>query len=79
MADRDPPTTPIGIVPGNFAVNPIDGNQVIISSNAGRIFSTINQGKSWLVIGNPTDLDGSYAPALAYGAPDPNAPAGSAT
>ncbi|WP_422931842.1 Ig-like domain-containing protein [Singulisphaera sp. PoT] len=65
-----------GVVQGNFAVNPLDGNQVIISSNAGRIFSTTNQGRSWLVIGDPNALDGTYAPALTYGAPDPNAPAG---
>ncbi len=70
------PTYPTGVVPGNFAVNPIDGDEVIISSNAGRIFSTINQGKSWLVIGDPSALDGSYAPALAFGAPDPSSPAG---
>jgi large repetitive protein len=70
------PNYPTGVVPGNFAVNPIDGDEVIISSNAGRIFSTINQGKLWLVIGNPGDLDNTYAPALAFGAPDPNGPGG---
>ena len=70
------PQYPNGVVPGNFAVNPVDGNEVIISSDAGRIFSTINQGKSWLVIGDPASLDSTYAPALAFGAPDPNGPAG---
>jgi subtilisin-like proprotein convertase family protein len=73
---RESAAYPGGIVQGNFAVNPIDGNQVIISSNAGRIFSTVDQGKNWLVIGDPTSLDGSYAPALTYGAPDPTAPGG---
>jgi len=54
---------------GNFAINPIDSNQAIISSNVGRIFSTTNQGKFWTSIGEPGVLDGSYAPALAFGAP----------
>ena len=59
---------------GNFAVNPIDGNQIIISSNVGRIFRTEDQGKNWFVIGEPSQagFDGTYAPALAFGAPDPN-------
>lgn len=65
-----------GIMQGNFTVNPINGDQVLISSSAGRIFSTIDQGEDWLVIANPTDLDSTYAPALTYGAPDPNAPGG---
>jgi subtilisin-like proprotein convertase family protein len=60
----------------NFAVNPINGDQVIMSSQAGRVFRTENAGQFWSVIGDPTDLDGSYAPALAFGAPDPNAPGG---
>ncbi len=66
----------------NFAVNPIDGNgstgQIVISApgtdvngQSGRIFRTENAGTTWLVIGNPTALDNSYAPALAFGAPDP--------
>jgi subtilisin-like proprotein convertase family protein len=59
------------LMQGNFTVNPLNGDQVIISSNAGRVFSTIDQGEDWLVIANPTDLDGTYAPALTYGAPDP--------
>ena len=53
----------------NFAVNPLTGQQVIISSQAGRVFGTENQGLFWNVIGNPGSLDGTYAPALAYGAP----------
>ena len=65
-----------GLTFGNFTVNPINGNQVVISSAAGRIFSTTNAGISWLSIGEPSQLDGSYAPALAYGAPDPSAPGG---
>jgi subtilisin-like proprotein convertase family protein len=65
-----------GLAFGNFTVNPLDGQQVMISSNAGRIFSTINAGVQWLSIGEPGALDGSYAPALTYGAPDPNGPGG---
>ena len=60
----------------NFAVNPINKDQIIISSQAGRIFATANQGVIWTEIGNPDSLDDSYAPALAYGAPDPNGPGG---
>src|SRR5262249_30410228 len=66
-----------GLIPmGRFAVNPLNGDQIVISSNAGRIFGTTNQGVQWQVIGNPEDLDGTYAPAVAYGAPDPDAPGG---
>ncbi|WP_422931845.1 beta strand repeat-containing protein [Singulisphaera sp. PoT] len=65
-----------GIAQGGFTINPIDGNEVIIGSNTGQIFSTIDQGKTWLVIANPGDLDGSYTSALTYGAPDPQGPAG---
>src|SRR5207302_354071 len=60
----------------NFAVNPINADQIFISSQAGRIFATPNQGRIWTVVGDPSALDGSYAPALAYGAPDPNGPGG---
>ena len=69
-------TYPDGITLGNFAVNPIDSDEVIISSAAGRVFSTINQGQFWLSIAEPGVLDGTYAPALAFGAPDPTAPGG---
>ena len=57
----------------DFAVNPVNGNEIVISSQNGgqgpQIFSTENQGQNWNVIGTQTDLDGTYAPALAYGAP----------
>ena len=55
----------------NFAVNPINGNQIIMGSGAGRLFRTEDQGKFWLVIADPAALDGSTIPALAFGAPDP--------
>lgn len=60
----------------NFTVNPIRGDQVIMSSILGRIFSTENAGQFWNVIGRPEALDNSYAQALAFGAPDPNGPGG---
>jgi subtilisin-like proprotein convertase family protein len=82
QAPQDPqwpvniPLYPGNVVPGNFAVNPVDGNEVIMSSNAGRIFELGNAGATWEVIGAPNFLDGTYANALAYGAPDPNSPDG---
>ncbi|MFO0907024.1 MAG: Ig-like domain-containing protein [Isosphaeraceae bacterium] len=57
----------------NFGVNPINGDQVVISSGAGRVFRTLDQGNSWQVIAEPSILDGSNAPALTFGAPDPGA------
>lgn len=60
----------------NFAVNPINGNQIVISSGAGRVFRTQDQGQFWLVIGEPAALDGTNAQALAYGAPLPSDPTG---
>ena len=61
----------------NAAVNPINGNQIVISSAIGNIFRTDSGGFQWFLIGNgTTDLDGSNAQALAYGAPDPRDPTG---
>lgn len=60
----------------NFAVNPIDGDQLIITSAAGRVFSTADRGTTWQVIGDPQFLDGSPALALAFGAPIPTDPTG---
>ncbi|MCI0376599.1 MAG: proprotein convertase P-domain-containing protein [Gemmataceae bacterium] len=76
----DDPAQGIGQWPftggSNFAVNPIDGSAIVISSQAGRIFRTegpiLGTGIQWFVIGNPGDLDGSYAPAMAFGAPEAN-------
>ncbi len=61
----------------NFAVNPINGDQIIMTSAAGRVFGTVNQGRFWLPIAEPGALDGTPAQALAYGAPDPADPTGS--
>ncbi len=61
----------------NAAVNPVNGNQLVISSAVGNVFRTDSGGFQWFLIGNgATDLDGSNADALAYGAPDPLDPTG---
>jgi hypothetical protein len=64
-----------GEVQSNFAVNPINGNAIIIGSNAGRLFRSLDQGKTWGVIAEPGTLDSTNIPALAFGAPDPANPA----
>jgi subtilisin-like proprotein convertase family protein len=62
---------------GNFTVNPINGSQALISSNLGNLYETTTKGGAWLQIGSGSgNFDGTYAPALTYGAPDPNAPNG---
>ena len=62
----------------NFAVDPVNGQDVVISSAVGRIFATTNEGVTWFDIGDPAVFGspGSFSVALAYGAPDPNAPEG---
>ncbi|MFI5458491.1 MAG: proprotein convertase P-domain-containing protein [Isosphaerales bacterium] len=62
----------------NFAVNQVDGNEIVISSTTGRIFATTDQGVTWFEIGAPSVFNnpGSFSVALAYGAPDPSAPEG---
>ena len=62
----------------NFAVNPVNSADVVISSSVGRIFVTQNSGVTWFDIGDPAVFGspGSFSLALAYGAPDPNAPDG---
>ena len=62
----------------NFAVDPVNSSDVVISSSVGRIFSTSDQGVTWFDIGDPAVFGspGSFSVALAYGAPDPNAPDG---
>ncbi len=66
------PNFEINYVNSAFAVNPIKGSQIIIGSISGRIYGTENTGQFWSLIGESTALDGSYASALAYGAPNPN-------
>ena len=61
----------------NFAVNPISGDQIVISSTAGRLFRTLDRGEHWYVIGDPNSLGNSQSMAQAFGAPALDAPAGS--
>ncbi len=65
----------------NFAVDPVNSADVVISSNAGRVFVTQNSGVTWFDVGDPGDFGnpGSFDLALAYGAPDPSAPEGLGT
>lgn len=58
----------------NFAVNPVDGSEIVISSNNGNIFRTNTQGINWLLANPSGGSDGTNAHALAYGAPDPADP-----
>ena len=58
----------------NFAVNPIDNQEMIIASLVGRLFETEDQGVIWTELAEPTIFDSTTIPALAYGAPDPNGP-----
>jgi len=62
----------------NFAVNPIDPSAIVMSSqavgpNGPTIFRTSGNatgyGVQWFPIAGPADLDGTYAPAEAFGAP----------
>ena len=56
-----------------FAVNSVDPSAILLSSGAGRVYlssgPTNGYGKHWFAVANPTDLDGTHANALAFGAP----------
>ncbi len=70
-----------GLIPeGNFAVNPINGSDVLISSTDGVLYETVTKGVTFLQVGQAGDFgqagQAGYASALAYGAPDPAAPVG---
>jgi hypothetical protein len=56
---------------GNFEVNPLNGNQILIASATENLYETTNDGVQWLPIGNAADFDGTSISALAYAAPDP--------
>ena len=58
----------------NFAVNPVNNQQMIIASRVGRLFVTQDQGVIWTELAAPSVFDSTTIPALAYGAPDPGAP-----
>src|SRR5262249_32538350 len=66
----------------NFAVNPIaseknaQGNfansqQIVISSQTGNIYRTVNSGLQWDFIGNPQN-NRRYAQAITFGSRDPS-------
>ena len=61
----------------NFAVNPVNGHDVVISSSVGRIFSTTNQGVTWFDIGEPAVFGSPAASATPWPTGSrPNAPEG---
>jgi subtilisin-like proprotein convertase family protein len=68
----------------NIAVNPVDGQAIVMgtpgvpgqAATAGGLYLTTTGGANWFPIAAPSNLDGTYTPALAFGAPTPGAPAG---
>jgi subtilisin-like proprotein convertase family protein len=77
----DDPATGAGEWPlvggSNFAVNAIDPTAIVMSSQSGKVFRTsgplTGTGIQWFEIDNG-QLDGTYAPAEAFGAPNPATP-----
>jgi large repetitive protein len=68
------------IVPTFTGSNPPSPNQrMVVSSATGNVFRTVDGGNNWFLVGAAgtsaatSDLDGTNAQALAYGAPDPSA------
>ncbi len=57
-----------------YAVNPINGRQMLIGSTTGRVFATTNAGNFWLPVAEPGAVGNSRSTALAYGAPQPTDP-----
>ncbi len=53
----------------DFAVNPINGDQIVIGSASGRVFGTETAGRVWSQIAAPSVLDQTQVLALAYGSP----------
>ena len=60
----------------NFAVNPIEGDQIVMVSNNGTVFSTSNRGTNWQIVGTAAALDGSVSQTQAFGAPQSSDPTG---
>jgi large repetitive protein len=75
----DPQWPFTGVV--NFAVNPLDADQIVISSFEGRLYRTETRGSFWLPFAEPgvDILDGSQSLAIAFGAPEPDAVGGSSS
>ena len=63
---------------GQFAVNPVDPQKILIGSETGLVYATSNQGLTWTPVasGTASGFDGTYVQALAYGAPQPSDPTG---
>src|SRR5262249_55194173 len=63
---------------GNLVANPGNGPDPLPSPATRNIIAPTDQGKTWFDIGTPATFGspGSTSYALAYGAPDPGAPAG---
>jgi subtilisin-like proprotein convertase family protein len=81
----DDPATGAGQWPfadgSNFVINPIDPTAIIMSSQIGNIYRTsgptTGTGNHWFEIAGTeaaVQLDGTYAPAMAFGAPNPSVP-----
>ena len=74
-----PGDTGVTLAPfGNFTVNPVDPQKILIGSFTGLVYATSNQGVTWTMVadGTPSGFDNSYVQALAYGAPQPSDPTG---
>ena len=73
----DPQWAPQGVA--NFALNPVNDSDAVISSSTGRIFSTTNEGVTWFDIGDPAVFGSptGYSVALGLRCPRPNRPRGS--
>ena len=72
--DNQWPSTEIA----NLVVNPVNDDDMLVSSTTGNVFESTNQGVTWFQIGTPA-IFGSPANtsvALTFGAPDPYAPEG---
>ena len=63
---------------GDFTVNPVDPQKILIGSATGLVYATSNEGDTWtnVATGASSGFDGTYAQALAYGAPQPSDPTG---
>ena len=56
-----PPVTNSSLVDGqipegDFIVNPLNGNQILIASATGTLYETVNKGIQWVPIGSATDF-----------------------
>ena len=59
-AGNDTGTFGDSVINSNFAVNPIDGNAIIIGSARGRLFRTSDEGRTWFQVGFITGDNGAH-------------------